>query len=103
MTVRSAFDEVFGPDSVDSEPSTVSEDFPNIPLAFGVPYIFWLIGSTPRTVWDKAVAENRVITDVPVNHMPTFLPEYEPTVYAATNAAAAAVLTYLAHPLERQP
>lgn len=98
MTVRSTFDEVFGPDSVDAEPSTVSEDFANIPLAFGVPYIFWLIGSTPRTVWDKAVAENRVITDVPVNHMPTFLPEYEPTVNAATNAAAAAVLTYLAIP-----
>ena len=95
-TVRSTFDEVFGVDSIDAEPSTVSEDFANIPLAFGVPYIFWLIGSTPRTVWDKAVAENRVNLDVPVNHMPTFLPEYEPTVHAATHAAAAAVLTYLA-------
>ena len=33
---------------------------------------------------------------MPVNHMSTFLPEYEPTIKAATNAGLAAVLTYLA-------
>ena len=45
---------------------------------------------------DKAVAEDRVLEDVPVNHMPTFLPEYEPTITSAAKSGAAAVLTYLA-------
>ncbi|WP_165164108.1 amidohydrolase [Corynebacterium qintianiae] len=94
--VRPAFDEVFGSDSVNSPRKTVSEDFPFIPIAFGAPYFFWLIGCTPREQWEAAVASDRVTEDVPVNHMSTFLPEYEPTVSSATRAAAAAVLTYLA-------
>lgn len=93
--VRSTFDAVFGESSVDAEKRTVSEDFPNIPLAFGAPYLYWVIGCTPADVWDKAVSQGRVKEDVPVNHMSTFLPDYEPTVDSATKAAAAAVLTYL--------
>ncbi|MDO5668889.1 MAG: amidohydrolase [Corynebacterium sp.] len=94
-TVRPIFNKVFGPDSVDAKRTTVSEDFANIPLAFGAPYMYWVVGCTPQALWDKAVAENRVKQDVPVNHMNTFLPEYEPTVDATTKAAAAGVLTYL--------
>lgn len=94
-TVRTTFDQVFGPESVDAERRTVSEDFSNIPRAFGVPYLFWAVGCTPHDVWDRAVADNRVKEDVPVNHMSTFLPDYEPTVEATTKAAAAAVLTYV--------
>lgn len=93
--VRPTFDAVFGEESVDARRTTVSEDFANIPRAFGVPYLFWVVGCTPRELWDKAVAENRVKDDVPVNHMSTFLPEYEPTVDATTKAAAAAVLAYV--------
>ena len=93
--VRETFDAAFGDESVDAQRTTVSEDFANIPRAFGVPYLFWVVGCTPHEVWDKAVAEKRVKEDVPVNHMNTFLPDYEPTVDAATKAAAAAVLTYL--------
>ena len=93
--VRPVFDAVFGPDSVDAERSTVSEDFSHIPRAFGAPYLFWLVGCTPREQWDAAVHGGTVDTDVPVNHMSTFLPDYEPTVSSATRAAAAAVLTYL--------
>lgn len=93
--VRTTFDAVFNHESVDAQRTTVSEDFANIPRAFGVPYLYWVIGCTPQDIWDKAVAEDRVKEDVPVNHMNTFLPEYEPTVQAATNAAVASVLTYL--------
>lgn len=96
-TVRPVFDDVFGPESVDAERTTVSEDFANIPKAFGVPYLYWVVGCTPRDLWDRAVAENRVKEDVPVNHMNTFLPEYGPTVSATTRAAAAGVLAYLGH------
>ncbi len=94
-TVRATFDEVFEGASVDARRTTVSEDFANIPRAFGVPYLYWVVGCTPRGLWDRAVAANRVREEVPVNHMNTFLPEYGPTVDAATRAAAASVLTYL--------
>lgn len=94
-TVRPVLDSVFGAASVDATRTTVSEDFANIPRAFGVPYLYWVVGCTPQELWDRAVAENRVKEDVPVNHMNTFLPEYAPTVAATTKAAAAGVLTYL--------
>ncbi|WP_257181843.1 amidohydrolase [Corynebacterium cystitidis] len=94
--VRGTFDAVFGSRSVDAKPRTVSEDFANIPLALGTPYLYWVVGCTPAEVWDEAVANNRVTEDVPVNHMNTFLPDYEPTVYATTYAVAAGALSYLA-------
>ncbi|RNE49444.1 amidohydrolase [Corynebacterium alimapuense] len=93
--VRSNFDSVFGENSVDAQRTTVSEDFANIPRAFGVPYLYWVVGCTPQHQWDRAVASGRVREDVPVNHMGTFLPEFEPTVEASTKAALTAVLTYL--------
>lgn len=94
--VRPTFDAVFGPESVNAQRTSVSEDFAFIPRAFGVPYLFWTVGCTPREQWDAAVKHNRLDTDVPVNHMSTFLPDYEPTVAATTQAGAAAVLSYLA-------
>ncbi|WKD59038.1 amidohydrolase [Corynebacterium caspium] len=95
-TVRPEFDAVFGPLSVTAQKSTGSEDFSRIPVAFDAPYMFWFIGCTPHQVWDTAIANDTLDTTVPVNHMSTFLPEYEPTVTSATKAAATAVLTYLA-------
>ena len=93
--VRAAFDGVFGDESVTAERWTASEDFSDIPNAFGCPYVYWTVGVTPRELWDSAVAADRVLEDVPSNHMSTFLPDYEPTVDATTRAAAAAVLACL--------
>lgn len=94
--VRSNFDHVFGADSLDGTPWTASEDFSQVPRAFAAPYLYWMVGATPRAQWDAAVAANRVDEDIPSNHMSTFLPDFEPTVHAANWAAATAVLTYLA-------
>jgi len=84
-TVRASFDEVFGELSVTATPSTVSEDFCYLPQAWGVPYYFWFIGSTP----------DELLANPPVNHQSTFLPDYAPTMDSATRAAAAAVLSFL--------
>lgn len=84
--LRATFDDVFGAASVTPEPSTVSEDFCYLPQAWGVPYVFWFVGSTPADLLDNP----------PVNHQATFLPDFAPTVYAATTAGAAAALTFLA-------
>lgn len=86
-TVRAVFDAVFGAASGTAEPSTASEDFCYLPQAWGVPYYFWFIGSTPAELADNP----------PVNHQAIFLPDYEPTVASSTQAAAAAVLSYLAN------
>lgn len=96
--VREQFDGVFGPDSFTAKPWTASEDFSNLPDAFGAPYLFWTVGATPREQWEAAVAADAVETTVPVNHMSTFLPDFHPTVAACTKAAATAVLTYLGNP-----
>lgn len=93
--VRRTFDGVFGDDSIDGSPWTASEDFSQVPRAYGAPYLFWMVGATPRDMWEAALAADRIAEDIPSNHMPTFLPDYEPTAAAATKAAAAAVLTYL--------
>ena len=84
-TVRPVFDAVFGENSVTATPAMPSEDFCYLPQAWGVPYFFWFIGSTPP----------ELLGNPPVNHQADFLPDYAPTVRAATHAAAAAVLAYL--------
>ena len=86
---------VNSPDSFTGDRWTASEDFPNIPLALNRPYLYWTIGATPAEEWSKAVAADRVAQDIPANHMGNFVPDFEPTVHAATTAATAAVLTYL--------
>ncbi len=93
--VRPVFDDVFGPASYTGDRWTASEDFPNIPLALNSPYLYWTIGATPVEQWTAAVAADRVSQDIPANHMGNFVPDFEPTVHAATTAAAAAVLSYL--------
>ncbi|MCK7674190.1 amidohydrolase [Corynebacterium pygosceleis] len=93
--VRATFDAVFGEDSVDARRWTASEDFCDIPNAFGVPYLFWTVGVTPREQWAAAAAAGRISRDIPTNHSGTFLPDYAPSVDASTRAATAAVLSYL--------
>lgn len=86
LAVREVFDGVFGDKVVDATPATASEDFCYLPQAWGVPYYFWLVGSTPEELLDNP----------PVNHQSNFIPDYDPTVEASTTAGAAAVLTFLA-------
>lgn len=93
--VRHTFNAVFGEDSFTGDRWTASEDFPAIPRALNSPYLYWTVGATPREQWETAVATDRVAQDIPGNHMGNFVPDYQPTVDAATRAAAAAVLTYL--------
>lgn len=94
-TVRAGFDEAFGTDeSVDMEPWTASEDFPVIPKAFGVPYMLWTVGITPRWQWERAEKAGRLDVDIPTNHNPGFLPDLN-TLPVGVRAAAVAVLSCL--------
>lgn len=93
--VRANFDAVFGAASTDATRWTASEDFSAIPDAFNAPYLYWFVGCTPQTQWDKAMAGGSTTEILPGNHMPTFLPEFGPTVDACRKAALTAVLSYL--------
>ena len=90
-TVRPRFDAVFGAASTDAISWTASEDFSAIPDAFNAPYLYWFIGCTPQQLWDEASCPD----SLPGNHMPTFLPEFEPTIAACNKAAFVAVMSYL--------
>ncbi|MCR8670949.1 amidohydrolase [Agrococcus sp. HG114] len=86
--VTDAFTAHFGADRVvRTDPVTASEDFSRIPDAFGVPYAYWFVGSTPR----EALAGGG---PVPANHSPSFAPAVDPTLETATRAHAVAALAH---------
>lgn len=61
-----------------------SEDFPDIPNAFGTPYCFWVVGGF------------RDPENAPGNHSPQFVPELHPTLEAGAEATVAALCPWLA-------
>ena len=77
---------------------TASEDFSDIPNAFGVPYCYWGIGGTDPGTYHKAEQEGRVAQDVPVNHSAYFAPVIEPTLGTGVQAMVVAALAWLAPP-----
>ncbi|MDJ0458732.1 amidohydrolase [Arthrobacter sp. NQ7] len=94
--VTAAFTRTFGADAVyRTAPQTASEDFSRIPDAFGIPYVYWVVGSVPPETYRRAVANGTVDADIPANHSPSFLPAVDPTLRVATRAQAAAALAYL--------
>ncbi|HCD3017028.1 TPA: amidohydrolase [Corynebacterium striatum] len=65
-------------------PLLASEDFPDIPNAFGTPYCFWVVGGF------------RDPENAPGNHSPQFVPELHPTLEAGAEATVAALCPWLA-------
>ena len=95
--VTAAFTRSFGAAAVyRTAPQTASEDFSRIPDAFGIPYVYWIVGSVPRDVYRRAVEAGTVDTVIPANHSPFFLPAVDPTLRMASRAQAVAALAYLA-------
>lgn len=82
--VTEAFTRYFGEDRVmKMDPVTASEDFSNIPNAFGTPYCYWGLGG-----FESA-------KDIVPNHNPRFAPVMQPTLQIGTEAAVTAVMAYL--------
>ncbi|AKK10497.1 amidohydrolase [Corynebacterium uterequi] len=83
--VTESFKELLGDDATGSyDPFAGSEDFPDVPNAFDVPYTFWIVGGFP----DPATA--------PGNHSPQFVPQLDPTLDLGTRATVAALTPWLA-------
>ncbi|HEX7738741.1 MAG TPA: amidohydrolase [Marmoricola sp.] len=94
--VAAAFDEHFGDQAIELPLQTASEDFSDLPAAFGVPYTYWGIGGIDAGVYARAEAAGRLSQDVPVNHSPQFAPVIQPTLDTGTEALVVAALAWLA-------
>jgi len=94
--VAQAFVEHFGGRAVALGQQTASEDFSDVPRAFGAPYSYWGVGCTDPETYRKAEEAARVSQDIPVNHAPAFAPVIQPTLDAGTRAMVVAALAWLA-------
>ncbi|GAA1859566.1 amidohydrolase [Brevibacterium marinum] len=95
-TVTKAFEDYFDEGVVlPATPATASEDFSEIPDAFGIPYAYWMIGSTDAQKYEQAAEAGTVNTDIPANHSPQFAPVIDPTLEIATKAQVIAALSQL--------
>jgi amidohydrolase len=95
--ITAAFRNHFGIETVfDLGRQTASEDFSDIPKAFGTPYTYWGVGGTDPEKYQRALDAGRVEQDIPVNHSEFFAPVIEPTLTNGTQALVVAALTYLA-------
>jgi hippurate hydrolase len=95
--VAAAFAAQFGDAAQELPLQTASEDFSDLPEAFGVPYTYWGLGGTDRDLYEKAAAAGRLTQDVPVNHSAAFAPVIQPTLDTGTTAMVVAALAWLGH------
>jgi hippurate hydrolase len=93
--VAAAFAARFGDRAGPLPPQSASEDFSDLPRAFGVPYTYWGIGGIDAAAYSAAVAAGRVAQDIPVNHSARFAPVVQPTLDTGTAAMVVAALSQL--------
>lgn len=93
--VAEAFSDFFGDRSGPLGRWSASEDFSDIPTAFGAAYTYWGIGGTDPQLYQQAVDAERVSQDVPVNHSATFAPVIQPTLTTGTEALVVAAFAWL--------
>jgi hippurate hydrolase len=93
--VGECFAAYFGDRARPMEQQTASEDFSDIPRAFGTPYTYWQVGCIDPATFRKAEQAGRVAQDIPVNHSPSFAPVIQPTCDTGTEALVVAALGWL--------
>ncbi len=96
--VAAAFASYFGERAKPLPMQTASEDFSDIPNAFGVPYCYWGIGGIDPDAYHEAEQQGRVAQDIPVNHSAYFAPVIEPTLGTGIEAMVVAALAWLGEP-----
>ncbi|MGA4508479.1 amidohydrolase [Propionibacteriaceae bacterium G1746] len=96
--VRQAFDDFFGENSRDLPLQSASEDFSDIPEAFGAPYVYWAVGGADPETYAAAEKAGTIASDIPVNHSPFFAPVLQPTLDVATRAMVVGALAWLGTP-----
>ncbi|MFX0537093.1 amidohydrolase [Ornithinimicrobium sp. Y1847] len=93
--VRSALAAELGADQVRIfEPESGSEDFGELPDAWGVPYCYWGFGAFDADTWAQA-EEAGSLADLPDNHSPHFAPVLQPMLDTGVRAMVAATLEWV--------
>lgn len=76
-----------------------SEDFANIPDAFGIPYCYWGVGALQHEHFepDSLSGERAPVLrpGSPTNHAPTFAPQLRPALELGTTALVVATMEWL--------
>jgi len=96
-TLADAFHDWFGERAYETAPASASEDFSVFGREWGVPYVFWLVGSTEPKLWRKAVSSGD-INQVPSNHSSRFAPQLHPTLQTGLETMVVGALTWLDAP-----
>jgi hippurate hydrolase len=91
-TIAAAFAAHFGDRAGTLPPQSASEDFSDLPRAFGIPYSYWGIGGIDPDTYRAAEATGRVAQDIPVNHSARFAPVIQPTLDTGMAALVVAAL-----------
>lgn len=94
--VSAAFAEHFGDKRWDGDRTTGSEDFSDLPRAFGIPYLYWIFGGFDPETYRKGVEDGNLAKVMPGNHANNFVPDVEPTLKTGSEAMTVALLSYLA-------
>lgn len=96
--VAQAFGHQFGKNaSLAPSPASASEDFSIFGRTWGVPYVFWFVGSTDPAVYAKAQQE-KAVNKIPSNHSPKFAPKIHPTLETGLQAMLTAAAAWLSPP-----
>ena len=92
--LEQSFIDFFAERAYVTTPVTASEDFSYFGRKWGVPYVFWFVGSTEASQWEQAV-QNNTVAQIPANHSSLFKIELDPTVKTGLEAMLTAALTWL--------
>ena len=74
-------------------PAPASEDFGCFGTEWHAPSVFWFVGGTDPTLYEKAKKEDRV-NELPVNHSPKFVPVLHPTLQTGVEAMVTAAMAW---------
>ena len=77
------------------EPEMGSEDFSELPNAWGIPYCYWGFGAFEAQAWTEAEDRGSAEQDFPSNHSPHFAPVLQPMLDTGVRAMVAAAMAWL--------
>lgn len=89
---RGHFGKAFDPDC---PRSGGSEDFTVLGTSQNRPCLFWFVGMVDEELWDRAVANETVYEDIPVNHSSYFAPVVQPTMRTGIHALTLGAMSFL--------
>jgi hippurate hydrolase len=81
-------------------PASASEDFSELPHAWKIPSVYWIIGGVDPQKYAEAEKTGKM-NELPSNHSPEFAPVINPTLRTGVEAMLAAAGAWLTAPNEK--